>query len=119
MSDWARTFADDLKMVWENDYLTYKALVGYANASDNQYEFASKCRDLYNEYVDQIDVALGSYGENPRGITDKMTSADMLRMGEARNAKVGIPFHHDIWSNFQADPQEIRVLWEMKKDRLK
>ena len=25
----------------------------------------------------QIDVALGSYGENPRGITDKMTSADM------------------------------------------
>ncbi len=64
-------------------------------------------------------MALGSYGENPRGITDKMTSADMLRMGEALNAKVVIPFHHDIWSNFQADPQEIRVLWEMKKDRLK
>ncbi|STL91769.1 L-ascorbate 6-phosphate lactonase [Escherichia coli] len=39
----------------------------------------------------QIDVALGSYGENPRGITDKMTSADMLRMGEALNAKVVIP----------------------------
>jgi L-ascorbate 6-phosphate lactonase len=67
----------------------------------------------------QIDVALGSYGENPRGITDKMTSADMLRMAEALNTKVIIPFHHDIWSNFQADPQEIRVLWEMKKDRLK
>lgn len=66
-----------------------------------------------NEY--DIDVALGSYGENPRGITDKMTSADMLRMAEALNAKVVIPFHHDIWSNFQADPQEIRVLWEMKK----
>jgi L-ascorbate 6-phosphate lactonase len=67
----------------------------------------------------QIDVALGSYGENPRGITDKMTSADILRMAESLNAKVVIPFHHDIWSNFQADPQEIRVLWEMKKDRLK
>jgi L-ascorbate 6-phosphate lactonase len=67
----------------------------------------------------QIDVALGSYGENPRGITDKMTSSDMLRMAEALNTKVVIPFHHDIWSNFQADPQEIRVLWEMKKDRLK
>lgn len=64
-------------------------------------------------------MALGSYGENPRGITDKMTSADILRMGEALNAKVVIPFHHDIWSNFRADPQEIRVLWEMKKDRLK
>ena len=39
----------------------------------------------------QIDVALGSYGENPRGITDKMTSADMLRMGEALNAKDPVP----------------------------
>ncbi len=55
----------------------------------------------------------------PRGITDKMTSADILRMAESLNAKVVIPFHHDIWSNFQADPQEIRVLWEMKKERLK
>lgn len=63
----------------------------------------------------QIDVALGSYGENPRGITDKMTSADILRMAESLNAKVVIPFHHDIWSNFQADPQEIRVLWDMKR----
>ncbi len=59
----------------------------------------------------QIDVALGSYGENPRGITDKMTSADMLRMGEALNAKVVIPFHHDIWSNFRGrsarDPRAV------------
>ena len=39
----------------------------------------------------QIDVALGSYGENPRGITDKMTSADILRMAESLNAKVVIP----------------------------
>ncbi len=49
---------------------------------------------------------LGSYGENPRGITDKMTSADILRMAESLNTKVVIPFHHDIWSNFEADPQE-------------
>ncbi len=63
----------------------------------------------------RIDVALGSYGENPRGITDKMTSADILRMAESLNAKVVIPFHHDIWSNFQADPQEIRVLWGDEK----
>lgn len=34
-----------------------------------------------------IDVALGSYGENPRGITDKMTSSDMLRMAEALNTR--------------------------------
>ena len=60
-------------------------------------------------------MALGSYGENPRGITDKMTSADIPRMAESLNTKVVILFHHDIWSEFQADPQEIRVLWEMKK----
>lgn len=65
-----------------------------------------------------IDVALGSFGENPRGITDKMTACDILRMGEALNAKVIIPFHHDIWSNMQADPAEILVLYNMRKHRL-
>ena len=69
-----------------------------------------------NEHT--IDVALGSYGENPRGITDKMTSCDILRMAEALNTEVVIPFHHDIWANFQADPKEITVLFDMKKDRL-
>ncbi len=66
----------------------------------------------------QIDVALGSFGENPRGITDKMTSVDILRMAEALNTKVVIPVHHDIWTNFQADTREILVLWEMKRRRL-
>ncbi|HTX74196.1 MAG TPA: L-ascorbate 6-phosphate lactonase [Rectinemataceae bacterium] len=69
-----------------------------------------------NDHV--VDVALGSYGENPRGVTDKMTSIDILRMAESLNAKVVIPFHHDIWSNFQADTREIRVLWEMRRERL-
>ncbi len=69
-----------------------------------------------NDY--KIDVALGSYGENPRGMTDKMTSVDILRMAECLKCQVVIPFHHDIWTNFQADPQEIRVLWEMKRHRL-
>ncbi len=66
----------------------------------------------------RIDVALGSYGENPRGVTDKMTSVDILRMAECLNTKVVIPFHHDIWTNFQADPMEVVALWNMKKDRL-
>ena len=69
-----------------------------------------------NDY--KIDVALGSYGENPRGITDKMTSVDILRMAEALNTQVVIPFHHDIWSNFQADTNEILALYDMKKYRL-
>lgn len=66
----------------------------------------------------QIDVCLGAYGENPRGITDKLTSVDILRMAESLNAKVVIPVHHDIWSNFMADPKEIIELWRFKKDRL-
>ena len=69
-----------------------------------------------NEY--DIDVAFGSYGENPRGITDKMTACDILRMGEALNCKVMIPYHHDLWTNFKADTNEILVLWHMRKNRL-
>jgi L-ascorbate 6-phosphate lactonase len=65
-----------------------------------------------------VDVALGSFGENPRGVTDKMTAVDILRMAECLNAKVVVPIHHDLWTNFQADPREILVLWEMKKNRL-
>lgn len=66
----------------------------------------------------QIDVALLSFGENPRGVTDKMNAADILRAGESLRTKVVVPFHHDIWANFQSDPREIEVLWNMKKDRL-
>lgn len=66
----------------------------------------------------QIDVALGSFGENPRGITDKMTSVDILRMAEALNTKVIIPFHHDVWTNFEADTHEILTLYAMRKHRL-
>ncbi|MBF7017977.1 L-ascorbate 6-phosphate lactonase [Staphylococcus durrellii] len=69
-----------------------------------------------NEHT--IDVALGAFGENPRGITDKLTSVDLLRMAECLNTKVVIPVHHDIWSNFQANPQEILELWKNKKDFL-
>ncbi len=36
-----------------------------------------------------------------------MTASDILRMAEALDTEVVIPIHHDIWSNFQADPQEI------------
>lgn len=69
-----------------------------------------------NDY--DIDVALGNFGENPRGMMDKMTSIDILRMAEGLDTQVVIPVHHDIWTNFQADPNEILVLWNMRKDRL-
>lgn len=66
----------------------------------------------------QIDVALGSYGENPVGIQDKMTSIDILRMAEALRCKVVIPVHYDVWTNFMADPREISALYEMRRYRL-
>jgi len=63
----------------------------------------------------QIDVAFGSYGENPIGNQDKMTSIDILRMAEALRTKVVIPFHYDVWTNFKADPAEIMLLYNFKK----
>ncbi len=66
----------------------------------------------------KIDVALGSFGENPRGMTDKLTAMDMLRMAECLRCQVVIPIHHDIWTNFKADPYEILVLYKMRKHRL-
>ncbi len=62
-----------------------------------------------------IDVAFGSYGENPAGGQDKMTSIDILRMAENLDCKVVIPIHYDVWSNFKADPLEIMHLWNYKK----
>lgn len=64
-----------------------------------------------------IDVAFGSFCENPIGIQDKMTSVDILRMAESLRCKVVIPIHHDVWSNFQADTEEIRLLYDFKKPR--
>lgn len=52
----------------------------------------------YAEYGNkhQINVALGSCGESPRGIADKIASSDMLHMAETLNTKVMISLHHDI-----------------------
>lgn len=76
--------------------------------------------NLYAKHGNEhkIDVAFATYGENPRGITDKMTSIDCLRMAENLNCQVVIPYHHDLWTNFQADPKEILYLWMMRKNRL-
>lgn len=65
-----------------------------------------------------ISVAFGAFGENPIGITDKMTSVDILRMGEALQTDVMIPIHHDIWTNMLADTNEILTLFEMRRHRL-
>lgn len=43
---------------------------------------------------------------------DKMTSVDILRMTENLQCKVVVPIHWDVWTNFQADCDEIKVLKE-------
>ncbi|GAP00276.1 L-ascorbate 6-phosphate lactonase [Fructobacillus ficulneus] len=65
-----------------------------------------------------IDVELINYGENPRGISDKLTASDVLRSAEDLQVKVVIPLHYDIWTNFAADPNEIMYLWRMKRESL-
>ncbi len=65
-----------------------------------------------------IDVALASFAENPIGMTDKMTSSDVLRMAENLNCKVMIPIHWDIWSTFKCDPKEVLYLYEIRKARM-
>ena len=38
-------------------------------------------------------------------------------MAESLRCKVVVPIHHDVWSNFQADTEEIRLLYDFKKPR--
>ncbi|MDD3028259.1 MAG: L-ascorbate 6-phosphate lactonase [Erysipelotrichaceae bacterium] len=65
----------------------------------------------------KIDVAFGSYGENPVGLQDKMTSVDILRMAEALKCEVVVPIHWDIWTNMTPDLYEIELLYNFKKPR--
>jgi L-ascorbate 6-phosphate lactonase len=65
-----------------------------------------------------IDVAIASFGENPPGISDKVTASDVIRMAENLRCKVMIPVHYDIWPTFTADPAEIAMIYNFKKDRL-
>ena len=48
---------------------------------------------------------------------DKRPSVDILRMTENLQCKVVVPIHWDVWTNFQADCDEIKVLYDFKKDR--
>jgi len=68
----------------------------------------------------EIDVALGAFGENPRGITDKLTGCDILRMAEALNTKVVIPVHHDIQYGFKPFIWQVggKFTYPQDKDRL-
>lgn len=65
-----------------------------------------------------IDVAVGAFAESPMGVSDKVTASDILRMAENLRCKVMIPIHYDIWPTFYTDPNEIRLLYDYKKDMM-
>lgn len=96
------------------NYLIKTTAGNFYHSGDSHYSiyYAKHGKDY------DIDVAFGSFGENPVGIQDKMTSIDILRMAEALRCKVVIPVHYDIWSNFKADPKEITLLYNYRKDTL-
>lgn len=89
------------------------------HSGDSHYSiyFAKHGKDIAEKWGG-IDVATAAFGWNPVGIQDKMESTDVLRMAEALQCKVVIPIHHDVWTNFQADAKEIKILWEFRKDVL-
>ncbi len=66
-----------------------------------------------------IDVCFTSYGENGPGATDKITASDCLRVAENLRTQVLIPYHYDMWANQLIDPNELRLLYEFNKYRLK
>ncbi|MDR2822178.1 MAG: L-ascorbate 6-phosphate lactonase [Acholeplasmatales bacterium] len=112
-SDIRGNFVDDMDLKAVNYVIETSAGKLY-HAGDSHYSirFAKHGKDH------KIAVSFGAYGENPPGIADKLTSVDILRMGEALNTDVIIPLHYDIWSNMMADPKEILVLYDMRKYRL-
>ena len=81
------------------------------HSGDSHYSINFAQHGLHHD----IDVAFGSYGENPIANQDKLTSVDVLRMAEALRCKVVIPLHYDVWTNFKADPLEIMLLYNYKK----
>lgn len=115
------TTDDDIRNTCPNDmddkavnYLIKTPAGNIYHSGDSHYSiyYAKHGKDY------EVDVALGSYGENPVGIQDKMTSVDILRMAEALKCKVMIPFHYDVWTNFKADPKEILMLYDYRRDML-
>jgi L-ascorbate 6-phosphate lactonase len=60
-----------------------------------------------------IDVAMVAFGDNPSGMTDKMTAYDAYRVAKALDTKLLIPMHYDNWALVKGDPEELE--WIIRK----
>jgi len=64
--------------------------------------------DLFKAIGDQheIDIAFIPFGSNARGVSDKPSVFDAVRIAEDLKAKIAIPMHYDNWANSLGDPQQ-------------
>jgi L-ascorbate 6-phosphate lactonase len=61
-----------------------------------------------------IDVALITFGDNPDGMTDKMTPYDAYRAGLCLKTKVVIPMHYENWGIVEGDPTDLEMIANKK-----
>ncbi len=61
-----------------------------------------------------IDIALITFGDNPDGMTDKMTAWDAYRAGMCLKAKVVIPMHYENWGIVEGDPTDLEMIAQKK-----
>ena len=88
------------------------------HSGDSHYSiyFAKHGKDIERLYGG-VDVAFGSFGCNPSGMQDKMEATDIIRMAVDLRCKVVIPIHWDVWTNFEANLEEIEAIYNMRKER--
>lgn len=61
-----------------------------------------------------VDVAMITFGDNPDGLTDKMTPYDCYRAAKCLKAKVLIPMHYADWSPVAGDPTDVEMIAQKK-----
>lgn len=88
--------------------------VNLCHLADSLYQNAYVTFKKYN-----IDVVTFNIGSNAPGATDKMTPYDAVRMGELLGAKLLLPMHWDNWGNTQIDPEEVRMLANLRLPEVK
>jgi L-ascorbate 6-phosphate lactonase len=70
--------------------------------------FSNMFKAIGEQY--EIDVALIPFGNNARGVTDKMSVFDCYRVAENLKAKTLIPMHYDNWAHVQGDPRQLQEI---------
>jgi L-ascorbate 6-phosphate lactonase len=73
---------------------------------DNAYKMVGEKYD-----INAVSMAMGN---NPPGVTDKMSPWDLWRVAEALQTDVILPMHHDNWANCYEDPQYLIDIVEKK-----